>query len=253
VDVSLDGPAAVHDDIRGVRGSFDRAVESISVLNELKTGHGNLDVGIITTVSARNQDCIGETADLVERIHPRGEWMVNVVRGDPREPEVAGVEPDRYFEAHRIIDRRMASGLYTGHGGHPGAGWLTAKNATRRKIIRRTLEGECRGGGCAAGCLGGVVHSEGTVMPCEMLDRPMGNLRDFDFDLGRMWNSPRADGIRDWIQESRCLCTQECFLSVSLLIQPRHWPDIVRERIRLAGSRRRRHRACTTTEGGAAV
>ena len=68
---------------------------------------------------------------------------------------------------------------------------------------------------------------------CEMLDRTLGNLREYDYDLPRLWNSPRAVELRNWIQDTKCQCTQECFLSMSLLIQPQHWPDMVHERLKL--------------------
>jgi MoaA/NifB/PqqE/SkfB family radical SAM enzyme len=96
------------------------------------------------------------------------------------------------------------------------------------------VRGEREGGACAAGSLGAVMYSDGQVRPCELLDDSFGNIRDFDYDLAEMWSSPRGDEIRRKIQTTRCVCTQECFLSISLLIQPQHWPDIVRERIRLA-------------------
>jgi MoaA/NifB/PqqE/SkfB family radical SAM enzyme len=237
VDVSLDGTETVHEKIRAVTGGHRRALETIRALNELKRHHRNFDVGVITTVSHDNQHEIPEIGRLVESVNPNGEWMVNIVRGAVRDPNAHNVEIGSYLSAHKLIRERIESGAYRGHGGHATASWLSAKNATRRKIIRKRLEGRCSGGGCAAGSLGGVIYSDGTVKACEMLDQPLGNLRDYDCDLAALWNSPAADEVRRWIQDTRCQCTQECFLSISLLIQPQHWPDIVKERLRLARGR----------------
>jgi MoaA/NifB/PqqE/SkfB family radical SAM enzyme len=233
VDVSLDGIGETHDLVRNRKGSYENAVRTLGELNQLRKHHANFDVGVITTISRYNQHEVETIGEEVARIHPDGEWMVNITRGKPREPAAREVDMDAYCTANEMIERRVAEGRFRGHGGHATAKWLTAKNATRRKVITSMLEGRHPGGGCAAGSLGGVIYSDGRVFPCEMLEEPLGNVREFDFDFPKLWNSPRADEVRALIQDTKCLCTQECFLSVSLLIQPRYWPDMVRERARL--------------------
>ena len=239
VDVSMDGTEDVHETIRGVSGGYKRLVETVRGLNELREHYPNLDVGIITTLSTYNQDCIEDIAATAERINPRGEWLFNVVRGVSRDPRASGVDPRVYRQVHELIQRKIETGHWSGHQGHLTAGWLSAKNATRRKIIAQTLEGTYDGGGCAAGALAGVIYSDGMVAPCETLNANFGNIREYACNLARIWNSPRADEARNRIQEMRCHCTHECFLSVSMLIQPQRWPDIVRERIRLARGKSR--------------
>jgi MoaA/NifB/PqqE/SkfB family radical SAM enzyme len=175
---------------------------------------------------------VAAVAAVAERVNPRGEWMVNVTRGETRDPGAVDIDRGHYAEAHRIIDRRVRGKRRGGHRGHITGAWLSAKNATRRTVIMDMLADGRYPGRCAAGSLGGVIFGDGTVRPCELLDRSFGNVREFDYDFPRLWNSPTGDAIRGRIREERCRCTQECFLSVSLLIQPRHWPHIVRERIR---------------------
>ncbi|MBI2524637.1 MAG: radical SAM protein [Candidatus Rokubacteria bacterium] len=238
VDVSLDGTRATHETVREKRGAFDAAVETITSLNRLKEHYNYLDVGVITTISSYNQDEVAEIAEIVRRVHPQGEWMINLTRGHPRDPKAADVDPSNYERAHRIIEQRILDRDLQGHSGHRTASWLTAKNATRRKVIIDTVRGQGGGGGaCAAGSLGAVIYSDGQVRPCELLEDTFGNVRDYNYDVGQLWCSARADEIRRHIQTTHCLCTQECFLSVSLLIRPQHWPDIVRQRIRVGRAR----------------
>ncbi|HXZ86608.1 MAG TPA: radical SAM protein [Myxococcota bacterium] len=236
VDVSLDGTREVHERIRQVAGGFDRLVDTLRGLNALKRRYAHFDVGVITTISTHNQHQVEEIAKLAEQLNPDGEWMVNITRGETRDPSSIDVDLASYDLAHRLIEQRIAEGRYRGHTGHLTASWLSAKNASRRKVIHDTVAGRTRGGGCAAGSLGGVIYSDGAVHACELLDDPLGNIRDFDYDLAALWNAPAADALRNWIQDTRCQCTQECFLSVSFLIQPNRWPDIVRERMRLRRS-----------------
>ena len=232
IDVSLDGVQAVHNEIRRIHDGFERAVETIKALNGLKRRYAHFDVGIITTISRVNQATVREIAAFVEEIHPEGEWMVNIARGGGRDPTATEVDPAAYRLAHDLIEARIARGAYKGHGGHWAAKWLSAKNAARRDIIFEIINGKRQGGGCAAGSLGGVVYSDGSVKVCEMLDAPLGNLRDFDYDLPRIWAGAAARRMRHEIQATGCQCTQECFLSVSMLIQPDAWR-------RMTGARRR--------------
>jgi radical SAM protein with 4Fe4S-binding SPASM domain len=240
VDVSLDGTRDTHDRIRNLEGAFERATATVRELNGLRSRYPWFDVGVITTLSRDNQDEVEDIAALVEDVNREGEWMVNATRGEPRDHNAGDIDIERYARAHEMIEQRRERGTWKGHGGHVGAQWLTAKNATRRKVIMSMLAGSHRGGGCAAGSLAGVILSDGTVYPCEMLDTSLGNVRDVDYDLRRLWLSRRADEVRAWIQDTRCSCTHECFLSMSLLIQPRHWGDMARERLKLFRSTVRR-------------
>ena len=234
VDVSLDGVGEVHNQIRRISDGYEHACQTIIELNKLKQHYSHFDVGVITTISHANQDTVEEIAAAVEKVHPDGEWMVNITRGVPRDPQAVDVQLSAYQKAHEIIDRRIAEGRYRGHGGHLTAKWLSAKNAVRRQIITNIIEGKREGGRCAAGALGGVIYSDGSVKVCEMLDQPLGNLRDFNYNLAALWNGEAARRVRRFIQETNCQCTQECFLSTSMLIQPDTWPKMVRERIKLS-------------------
>ena len=234
VDVSLDGPREIHNEIRRIKDGFERAVETIRSLTRLKARYPHFDVGVITTISRINQHVVAQTGALVEAIHPDGEWMVNIARGAGRDPTAVEVDPDAYRMAHKLIRERVERGGYKGHSGHLAAQWLTAKNVARREIIQDIVTGHREGGGCAAGAIAGVIQSDGNVKACEMIDDSLGNVRDFDYDLRRVWQSQSARRLRQEIQSTRCQCTQECFLSTSMLLSPDAWVRMGRARFQLA-------------------
>lgn len=238
VDVSLDGTEKTHEHVRNVAGAFDRALETIRELNKLAKKYPHFDVGVITTISQYNQNEIDEIAEIALEANQQREWMVNITRGEPRDPTSINVDPDKYLHAHNIIEQKIAGDNFVGHSGHAAGSWLSAKNAVRRQIIHDTITEKQPGGGCSAGALSAVIYSDGEVYPCELLEQSFGNIRDFDYNLPRLFNSVKSDEIRAWIQDNRCICTQECFLSMNLLIQPQHWPALLRERIRIGRSSR---------------
>jgi radical SAM protein with 4Fe4S-binding SPASM domain len=233
VHVSLDGNKEIQKIIRGRTDAFDNALYTIKELNKLKKYHSHFDVGIITTVCSYNQDILEEMNGIVENIHPNGEWCINFIRGEPRNQNAKNVDLENYSKVSNLIDARIQKGTYQGYSGHITSGWLTAKNAARRKIIYKILKNEYRGGGCSAGSLGGIIYPDGSVYPCEILSESIGNLKDYNYNLQHLWNSAKGDELRDQIQETACVCSHECTLSTNFLIQPRTWPSLVYERIKL--------------------
>lgn len=236
VHVSLDGNEEVHEKIRAKKGAYKNAVDTILELNKLKKEYTYFDVGVVTTISNYNQYIIEEINEIIENIHPEGEWCVNIIRGDPRDPNAKNVELENYCKVDELINNRKRNGFYKGYSGHLTSRWLSAKNAARRKIIYKILKNNYKGGGCSAGSLAGVVYPDGSVYPCELIHYSIGNLKDYDFNLPLLWGSENADKIRNWIQDNKCICTHECNLSTNFLIQPRTWPSLIVERMKLIGN-----------------
>ena len=80
---------------------------------------------------------------------------------------------------------------------------------------------------CYAGSLFGVVDTDGTVHPCEVLDRPIGNLRDVGMDLGALWRSEPARSTASWIKDSNCNCSYECAWGFNILGNARYQPQLL--------------------------
>ncbi|MDT3740041.1 MAG: radical SAM protein [Candidatus Kapabacteria bacterium] len=230
VDVSLDGTEELHNNIRHNRHAFSNALKTIESLGKIKKENKLFDLSIITTISDENNHQITEIAELVKQILPTGEWMVNIIRGNSPGLKISLATTSAYKQANEIIAERFSKNDFTGDRGHSLGKWLTAKNALRRDMILRTIDSTRRGGGCAAGCLTAVVLSNGDVRACEMLPTSFGNLRDHEFDLPKMLASNKGDEIRKEIQDTECICTHECNLSVSILMQPSCWHKLIKNR-----------------------
>ncbi|MDP7422736.1 MAG: SPASM domain-containing protein, partial [bacterium] len=70
---------------------------------------------------------------------------------------------------------------------------------------------------CTAGSLFGVIQSDGTVYPCEILDKPLGDLRDYDFDFLKLWFDRPAREITTWIRQTKCNCHWECHYTYNII------------------------------------
>jgi radical SAM protein with 4Fe4S-binding SPASM domain len=73
---------------------------------------------------------------------------------------------------------------------------------------------------CYAGFTSCYIDPYWNVYPCIYLNFPMGNLRENDFSLRKIWYSDRSQRIRDWINEKKCSCWTRCQLDPSLRSNP---------------------------------
>ena len=65
-----------------------------------------------------------------------------------------------------------------------------------------------------------MVDARGEVRMCELREA-VGNLRDVDYDFSKLWFSPEAERQRAAIKAKECHCTHSCFMSSSLVFDPR--------------------------------
>jgi len=231
IDVSLDGPPAVHDRIRGVPGLYERALATYRELRTLERHHRNLSVCIQVTVSAFNQDVLVEHYETLKREVGVNTVFPLLVRGSPRDPAAKeGVDIRRYEDFCRLLEADTRALVLSGYYKMPFSDVLNAKRIVRPQIIARTVRERRFQLPCVAGTLGGALFSQGQVLPCELLSgMEMGNVRQADYDFKRIWFSPRAQEIKRWVHDQRCFCTYECFLTVNILFNLRVLPWVGRE------------------------
>jgi len=228
VSVSLDGLAETHDRERGVPGNFRQAVDTLRALRALRERHEGLGFSTITTVHGRNGHEMAELERYIaEEIRPDNRGL-NLVRGTPLDPALLDVDLQAYGEAVERKRRDVSGGRL------PLQNFsLSTLNAAKERVMYREVERVARTGAyrapCRAGRIGAVMYENGDVAACEILDRKIGNVRDFDLDFSRLWFSPDAEALRREIDEKRCRCTWECAVATNVLFGPRYWPELLRE------------------------
>lgn len=195
VTVSLDGPPSFHDENRGRPGSFDLALETFRKLREVKgcrvffgmtLSAGNTGLFEETQREARNRGAAVSPGDFhFNLVHLSGHYYGNE----------AGERPDR--EALGREFKRVSGKA----GGFGPLGLLEKRFAEGVGFYCETGRGPIP---CAALSASVFVHHTGVVYPCTIYDRPLGNLRDCDFDLSALWNLPEAETIRREAAQMKC-------------------------------------------------
>ena len=245
VDLSLDGLGADHDFIRNCPGIFDRFVATVRGLRQLQSRGRPFHICVNTVLSRYNQDRLRPVYDFL--LHDLNVDIINILylRGEPRDPAAKGADLERYREYCGWIREDTAAGHIRGYSFFTDT--LHAKDFILRDIIANTVRTNRFQYPCTAGRLTGVIYPQGNVAPCELIDVTLGNLRDVDYDLARIWTSARTDAFRKKAAYERCFCTHQCFLSNNILFNPALLPRLVTETARLklrrlvAPRRARRH------------
>lgn len=228
ISISVDGFPDEHDRIRKVPGLFDKAMETYRSLGALG---GSVMANIAITVSHENhagvsalyQHLTGRSGvRAVTAILVRDEGVYEVP-----EPHRAAVLASYQALTSRLIADQHA-GRLEGYDPRTLQGRLmNRKNEILYDVLADTYLEPRFVSTCFAGSLFGVIDGDGSVHPCEILDRPLGNLRDHGLDFGALWRDAPAREASRWIKDTRCNCSYECAWAFNILANPRYQPKLV--------------------------
>ncbi len=214
VSLSIDALGAEHDALRKVPGGFSRLLETAAVLRELRARRpGRLLLHTATVFSAVNQRGVEATLKEIERLVEPDSMGLTLVRPPFSGPHQDGLDVAQYRRLNTALAERSVSSRY-----HPiGAKLHRAKT---QRVAAEQLDG-LYVSPCYAGTLSAVVLADGRMPLCEKRGELLGSLRDFDCDLAALWRSPQARERAARQQAERCACGHECFVTPSILFNPR--------------------------------
>ena len=231
VQVSLDGLEKTHDAIRGVKGSFKKAISTIKELKKIGTHFTGFNLKIALTVQKRN---LSELKEFVEYLLPLNiPLRYNIVRGggfgvfdlprtassgfDPKDESSSFLSLDEIKGAYSLLKEMSDSSKFHF--------WPTRQQKIWELSIQM-LEEKRSSIPCYASAMESVLYSDGDVAFCE-LSKPFANICEFDYDFARLWNSEDAAKMRRLI--SRCCCIHGCNLTTGLTFEPETVVSVLNE------------------------
>lgn len=228
--ISIDGLREQHEEIRGIKGCFERALETIAALKELQKRYHRINLGVITTFTSQNQHNFIEVIKGIYDLAEPDSIAINLVRGDPKEKVNLNLDMKLYREAVDFRDDLFYSKRMRGHTRFKGNKFATAARIILNEKVQQIHQTNEYQMPCYAGNLSGVMYPEGDVHPCEILDHShrIGNIREFNHDFRKLWLSRKAEEEVKFIRGTRCFCTHECFNTVNILFNARFYPRILK-------------------------
>jgi MoaA/NifB/PqqE/SkfB family radical SAM enzyme len=204
INLSLDGVGLKHDEVRGVRNNWDRAMVTYAALKELQKDYGHLTLGIHTVISNYNVDSFPDLCEYVQRELKPDSYITEIAEERVELDTVGlGITPtaEKYTVAIDALLERMREERLTGV--------AEVAQAFRRRyyeLVKRTLREQRQVIPCMAGVASAQIAPNGDVWTCCVRAESMGNLRDHGYDFGSVWRTGKAKQLRRSIKNRECYC-----------------------------------------------
>ena len=204
---SFDGVGNKHDEIRGVKGNFEKVLDTVARLKEIQKDYLNLHVNLGTVISNFNVDDIVEIADYAHTLdvdsyineiaEQRSElFTLNEPITPPAEKYERAIE---YFSTEIRKDIKYKSKL---------SRYTQSFRLVYYDLVVRTLREKRQVLPCYAGISNVHFNPYGEVWACCILgyEKPMGDLRAVNYDFKKVWHSKQANEVRKYIKDGNCYC-----------------------------------------------
>jgi len=217
VGVSLDGMEETHDRVRGVKGSFRKALKAVEVIRNIE----GMFAGLNFTFTPDNYKEFYSVCNLAREMKLGLTFQFAQTSGhyyDNRDihfnwtkeqiDEVRDIlKKTRYFDIIRKgyfdygISRALKDRL------------LSYNRFFLDHVLAYQLHKE-RHFNCYSGTHSCFLDPYGNVYPCISYEKDMGNIREQNFD--EIWNSRKANEVREHISQRQCHCCSFCDIPNSL-------------------------------------
>jgi MoaA/NifB/PqqE/SkfB family radical SAM enzyme len=204
---SFDGVGQKHDEIRGVKGNFEKVLETLERLKKLQKKYPNLHVGLGTVISTYNINILKQIADYAESLDV--DSYINEIAehrselfnmDDPITPT-----PEQYKEAMEYFKEKTRNEIRTKRS---LASMTQAFRLLYYDLVVKIMQEKRQVLPCFAGISNIHISPYGDVWPCCILgyEKSMGNLRDVEYNFKRIWHSAQAKEVRRYIKNGNCYC-----------------------------------------------
>ncbi len=203
IQVSVDGAnAETHDSLRGVQGSFTKAINAVKYFKD--TGFERINIS--TTVTKTNYDEVPEIVDMALELGAFG-YSIRVcmpcgkARGTYEQLRVTPNQWKKMLEY--LVERRRTLGDSLDF--HSIDPLLVVIDPSFRKSL--PLFDEQNFSGCGSGNTGCAIWPDGKVTPCAYIDEEAGNIHNQP--LEEIWqNSEVFTKYREWNKTVSGVCKQ---------------------------------------------
>lgn len=234
INLSLDGVGEKHDEVRGIKGNFDKVMLVYRQLRELQ--RPNLTVGVHSVISRFNIDHFPELhAFVTEQLRP--DSFISEVAEERVELGTVGtgITP-RGQEYARAVNMLIESSKHEQH--HGQSRFIQAFRRRYYEIAKQWLEQNTQVIPCQAGWASAHIAPNGDVWSCAVRAEPIANLRDHGYDFKRVWWGDVAKPIRRSIRNKECACPLANAAYTSMLMHPQtmlhvggnFWEEMRKER-----------------------
>jgi MoaA/NifB/PqqE/SkfB family radical SAM enzyme len=201
INLSVDAIGDRHDRIRGVRGSFERVMETYRRLRTIRSDQ--LTVGFHTVISRFNAGAVPEIYSELKKLNPDSYITEIAERRAELQTENEDIAPSAadYSSAVDFVLADMKDWRMK------GVAKIT--RAFRRRyyrLVESLLRGDRINLPCYAAVASCQIAPDGEVWACCIKSESLGNLRNSNYDFRKIWFSEGARALRTAIKARACSC-----------------------------------------------
>jgi len=204
INLSLDAVGEKHDEIRGVKNNWSRAMSTYRQLKDLQRTYSNLTVGIHTVISSYNIDSFPELCEFVQS-ELKPDSFITEIAEERVELDTVGLGITPTVEAYTVAIDALLESLRDNRL-TPVAEVTQAFRRQYYELVKRTLREQRQIIPCMAGVASAQIAPNGDVWTCCVRAESMGNLREHNYDFGEVWRTGKAKELRRSIKAGECHC-----------------------------------------------
>jgi MoaA/NifB/PqqE/SkfB family radical SAM enzyme len=223
INLSLDGVGLKHNEIRGVRNNWARAMSTYTALMKLKPLYKNLTVGVHCVISNFNVDSFPELCEFVQR-ELKPDSFITEIAEERVELDTVGLGITPTVEKYTVAIDTLLESMRDKH----LTGIAEVTQAFRRQyyeMVKKTLREQRQVIPCMAGVASAQIAPNGDVWTCCVRAQSMGNLLEHNYDFGSVWRTAKAKELRRSIKARECYCPLANAAYTNMLI---HAPTVMK-------------------------
>lgn len=202
INLSVDGIGAKNDQIRGIKGHYEKVMQAFYQLRKLP--YKNLTIGFHTVISKFNVNDFPKIANSLLMLKPDS-YVAEIAEqrvelGTHRSKIVPDLE--KYQKAVDFLVQKLKNARFKG--------FARLTQAFRREyyqLTKKVLSQKRQVIPCFAGWASAQIASNGDVWGCCIKARAWGNLRlKVNYDFAKIWFSKKAENMRKDTRAGKCFC-----------------------------------------------
>ena len=220
---SIEGIGNKHDQLREVKGSYDKIVKSYNEVINLRSKYSNFVIDSNSVFTKDSEDSLLDTLKHLNNNFSFDNLSITYARGKIPNSKLKNVTKDKYIKINNYIEsieRNKESRLFSSI--------IRGVNTVSRDHVMKVAFDEEFVTPCVAGRKLVIVSETGNVLPCEILEDKIGNIKDFDYNLKKVLKTNESKKINKWIKETKCKCTFECATAASVVWNVNNYPKILK-------------------------
>tara|TARA_B100001123_G_C15292624_1_gene1017976 strand:+ start:1229 stop:2317 length:1089 start_codon:yes stop_codon:yes gene_type:complete len=220
---SIEGIGHKHDQLREVKGSYDKIIKSFNEVTYLRKKYNNFIIDSNSVFTKDSEDSLLKTIKHLKENFSFDNLSVTYARGKIPDENLKNVAKNKYVMINdyiESIERNKETRLFSNI--------IRGVSTVSRDHVMKVAFDDQFVTPCVAGKKLIIVSETGDVMPCEILDDKIGNLKNFNYNLKEILKSNESKKINKWIKDTKCKCTFECATAASVVWNASNYPKILK-------------------------